>query len=71
MWSHQSHIGVYCIVVGQTYNTYGSPEEIMLGNDVVLKCSIPSFVADFVTVIAWTDSEAGDYFPGKTYDGKG
>jgi hypothetical protein len=56
-------------VVGQAYNTYGSPEEIILGNEALLKCSVPSFVADFVSVIGWTDSEAGDYFLGKTSDG--
>jgi hypothetical protein len=56
-------------VVGQAYNTYGSPEEIILGNEALLKCSVPSFVADFVSVIGWTDSEAGDHFLGKTSHG--
>ncbi len=56
-------------MVGQAYNTYGAPEEIILGNEALLKCSVPSFVADFVSVIGWTDSEAGDYFLGKTSDG--
>ena len=28
-----------------------------MGNDVILKCSIPSFVADFVSVTAWVTSE--------------
>lgn len=29
----------------------------MRGNAAILKCSIPSFVADFVHVIAWVDEE--------------
>ena len=32
-------------------------EQVILGNDVLLKCHIPSFVADFVTVESWIDSE--------------
>lgn len=30
---------------------------MMRGNAAILKCSIPSFVADFVHVIAWVDEE--------------
>ena len=29
----------------------------MIGNDVLLKCNIPSFVADFLTVHGWVASE--------------
>ena len=29
----------------------------MLGNEILLKCDIPSFVADFVFVDGWVDSE--------------
>lgn len=29
----------------------------MRGNSAILKCSIPSFVADFVYVVAWVDQE--------------
>lgn len=32
-------------------------EFIMRGNSAILKCSIPSFVADFVFVVAWVDQE--------------
>ena len=37
-------------------------EQVILGNDVLLKCNIPSFVADFVSVANWVDSE-GLTFP--------
>ena len=29
----------------------------MLGNEILMKCDIPSFVADFVAVDGWVDSE--------------
>lgn len=32
-------------------------EYVMRGNAAILKCSIPSFVADFVYVTAWVDDE--------------
>jgi hypothetical protein len=33
------------------------PESVIHGNDAILKCSIPSFVADFVSISGWIDSE--------------
>ncbi len=48
---------MYTLVATQLYKT-GSPEEyVILGNDALLKCNIPSFVADFVSVHSWEDSE--------------
>lgn len=32
-------------------------EYVMRGNSAILKCSIPSFVADFVHVTAWVDED--------------
>jgi hypothetical protein len=63
IWFSGSHYFGTIAVVGQPYNTYGTPEEIILGNDALLRCTIPSFVADFVTVAAWADSEGAEYFP--------
>lgn len=34
-------------------------EYVMRGNSAILKCSIPSFVADFVHVVSWLD-DSGD-----------
>lgn len=36
-------------------------EYVMRGNSAILKCSIPSFVADFVYVVAWIDSDGQEY----------
>jgi hypothetical protein len=41
----------------QSFETDVAKEYAILGNDAIFKCSIPSFVADFVSVISWTTSE--------------
>lgn len=35
---------------------------MILGNDALLKCKIPSFVADFVNVVSWQEEQGGDEF---------
>ena len=45
------------IVVVQTYETDVAKEYVIRGNDALMKCSIPSFVADVVQIIAWLDSD--------------
>lgn len=36
-------------------------EYVIRGNTAVLKCNIPSFVADFVRVEAWVGSDDTEY----------
>lgn len=36
-------------------------EYVMRGNSAILKCSIPSFVADFVHVVGWIDEEGHEF----------
>ena len=48
-------------VILQDYQTEISNEHIILGNEAIFKCSIPSFVSDFVTVEAWLDNEAKSF----------
>ena len=43
--------------MSQSYNTEAHNEYVVLGNDAILKCNIPSFVADFVSVTGWVTSE--------------
>jgi len=38
-------------------------EYVIRGNSVVLKCSIPPFIADFVTVVSWQDNSGNIYEP--------
>ena len=40
-----------------SYRVVVDEEQVMLGNEILLKCDIPSFVADFVHVDGWVDSE--------------
>lgn len=51
-----------CItVVQQFYQTEVNNEYVIRGNSAVLKCSIPSFVADFVSVVSWQDDSGNMY----------
>lgn len=36
-------------------------EYVIRGNSAILKCSIPSFVADFVAVVEWSDDAGNSY----------
>jgi hypothetical protein len=49
------------LVVQQFYQSEVNNEYVIRGNSAVLKCSIPSFVADFVSVVSWQD-DAGNSF---------
>jgi hypothetical protein len=44
-------------------------EYVMRGNSAILKCSIPSFVADFVYVVAWIDDEGAEILPSDDFSG--
>lgn len=48
-------------VVQQFYQTEVNNEYVIRGNAAILKCAIPSFVADFVIASSWVDSEANVY----------
>ena len=48
-------------MVAQEYSTEPSNEYIVDGNDAFMKCKVPSYVADFATVVGWVDSEATEY----------
>ena len=54
-------------VVGQDYQSEIMSEHVILGNDAIFKCSIPSFVTDFVQVEAWLDSEAIAHYQTANY----
>ncbi|MCL4146607.1 UNVERIFIED_CONTAM: hypothetical protein GTU68_000218 [Idotea baltica] len=54
-------------VVHQEYRTDVTPEYVISGNPAIVKCLIPSFAADFVTVQSWV-TDAGDvYHPSDHY----
>lgn len=50
------------LVIGEPYRSDVSPEYAIRGNSVLFKCSIPPFVADFVSVVSWTDDAGNSYY---------
>ncbi|XP_049833934.1 Down syndrome cell adhesion molecule-like protein Dscam2 isoform X21 [Schistocerca gregaria] len=58
-------------VVQQFYDTDVNKEYAIRGNSAVLKCQVPSFVADFVSVVSWHTDQGETFYPSETnYDGK-
>jgi len=53
----------FWLVVIQSYESEADNEYVIRGNSVVMKCEIPSYVADFVFVDLWLDSEGRNYYP--------
>lgn len=43
----------------------------MRGNSAIMKCLIPSFVADFVSTEAWIDEEGTEFTINKSKDNEG
>ncbi len=41
---------------------------VINGNDALLKCDVPSFVSDFVSVDGWVDSEGDTFMSGIGFD---
>lgn len=37
------------------------------GNAAIIKCQVPSYVADFVNVISWHTDKGEEFHPGKDY----
>ncbi|XP_061381082.1 cell adhesion molecule Dscam2 isoform X8 [Danaus plexippus] len=57
-------------VVQQQYESEVNNEYVIRGNSAILKCSIPSFVADFVNVISWHDEAENSYTINGTKEGE-
>ncbi|XP_044595931.1 Down syndrome cell adhesion molecule-like protein Dscam2 isoform X26 [Cotesia glomerata] len=57
-------------VVAQYYDTDVNKEYAIRGNSAILKCVIPSFVADFVKILSWHTDQGEEFVPGDDYDGK-
>lgn len=54
-------------MVNQFYGADILMEYVIRGNAAVLKCSIPSFVADFVKVESWIDEQGSVLLPSDNY----
>lgn len=55
------------LVVQQLYDTDVNKEYAIRGNSAVMKCVVPSFVADFVTVVSWHTDDGEEFFPSGDY----
>lgn len=55
---------ISCLVVAQSYEAEADNEYVIRGNAAIMKCEVPSFVSDFVSVEMWMDSDGGTYYPG-------
>lgn len=57
-------------MINQYYNPGLMEDEyVMRNNAAILRCSIPSFVADFVYVAAWVDSDGEEYVASNNFSG--
>lgn len=61
-----SHFFKLFLVVTQRYEVNVMDEYVLRGNTAIIKCHIPSFVADFVVVSSWQDSDGGAITPTKS-----
>jgi len=51
-------------VISQDFKTQVIQESyVILGNDALVKCDIPSFVADLVQITGWNDNDGNEYIP--------
>lgn len=50
-------------MVHQYYQSEVNNEYVIRGNAAILKCSIPSFVAEFVQVVGWQDDQGNSFNP--------
>ncbi|XP_055694224.1 cell adhesion molecule Dscam2 isoform X11 [Lutzomyia longipalpis] len=57
-------------VVSQYYDTDVNKEYVIRGNSAVMKCQVPSFVADFVEIISWHTDQNESFHHKMDYDGK-
>ena len=48
-------------VVSQAYTTDASKEYVISGNTALVKCVLPSYVADMLSVVNWVDNTGQTY----------
>lgn len=67
-FQHPMFVGISVLlwlvaVVQQFYDTDVNKEYSIRGNSAVLKCQVPSFVADFVNVVSWHTDQGDNFYP--------
>ncbi|KAL6434990.1 hypothetical protein ACFW04_005260 [Cataglyphis niger] len=66
---HSRDVNVRAVVT-QYYEAEVVSEYVIRGNAAILKCTIPSFVAEFVSVESWVGSDGSTFKSSTDYDGK-
>ncbi|XP_033297130.1 Down syndrome cell adhesion molecule-like protein Dscam2 isoform X39 [Bombus bifarius] len=66
---HSRDVNVRAVVT-QYYEAEVVSEYVIRGNAAIVKCTIPSFVAEFVSVDSWVGSDGSTFRPTNDYDGK-
>ncbi|XP_046813684.1 Down syndrome cell adhesion molecule-like protein Dscam2 isoform X30 [Vespa crabro] len=66
---HSRDVNVRAVVT-QYYEAEVVSEYVIRGNAAILKCTIPSFVAEFVSVESWVGGDGSTFRPSNDYDGK-
>ncbi|XP_071633891.1 Down syndrome cell adhesion molecule 1 isoform X16 [Temnothorax longispinosus] len=66
---HSRDVNVRAVVT-QYYEAEVVSEYVIRGNAAILKCTIPSFVAEFVSVESWVGSDGSTFRSSTDYDGK-
>ena len=55
------------IAVSQKYSVEVHNEAIILGNEALVACQIPSFISDLVEVVGWVDGHGNQFQAGGPY----
>ena len=60
----KAYFPMFCflLVVSQEYSTRAGDVYVIIGNSALMKCDVPSFVADFVSVNSWVDNQGQEHF---------
>lgn len=57
MTNHCSCAIIYLLAVIQYYEVEADNEYVIRGNAAIMKCKIPSYISDFVSVDMWRDTD--------------
>lgn len=57
---------MFTAVVSQVYDCDVNKAYVIRSNAAILKCEIPSFVADFVSVVSWHTDQDETFYPSTT-----
>lgn len=60
---------LYFKAVIQYYEVEADNEYVIRGNAAIMKCKIPSYISDFVSVDMWSDTDNNTFYPNATEGG--